>query len=122
MPSTTADVSSPTSTHGLPANQPAHFKRLIEDIRNVLGPESGITGSQKVQWEIQDILEKYHSSEEGWHEYAFRDASVPFTRNLVDKGNGKYNLVGACSYRSQSQGIDWLANSWWSYGLQEARA
>lgn len=38
----------------------------------------------------------YESNEEDWSKYAFADKSRAYTRNLVDSGNGKANLVGDC--------------------------
>jgi hypothetical protein len=38
-------------------------------------------------------MEQYNSKEAEWEKYAFGDTSRPYTRNLVDEGNGKSNLV-----------------------------
>lgn len=38
-------------------------------------------------------MENYTSSEKDWEKYAFADLSRGYTRNLVDEGNGKSNLV-----------------------------
>jgi cysteine dioxygenase len=38
-------------------------------------------------------MENYTSCESEWSKYAFSDLSRGYTRNLVDEGNGKSNLV-----------------------------
>ncbi|KAL8736877.1 MAG: hypothetical protein Q9181_002243 [Wetmoreana brouardii] len=95
MPLATADVrpSAPTTRKTVLSNHRTRFQRIIEDIQDVLGPTDGITSSENVRFALQNTLEKYRSVEEGWHEFAFKDASQTFTRNLVAKGNGNYNLI-----------------------------
>jgi hypothetical protein len=39
------------------------------------------------------LMKEYESKEEDWGRYALGDASRGYTRNLVDVGNGKSNLV-----------------------------
>ena len=39
------------------------------------------------------LMKEYESKEEDWARYALGDASRGYTRNLVDVGNGKSNLV-----------------------------
>ncbi|KAL9599386.1 MAG: hypothetical protein Q9179_003577 [Wetmoreana sp. 5 TL-2023] len=95
MPLATADFlqSAPTTRKTVLSNRHTRFQRIIEDIQDVLGPTEGITSSENVRFALQNTLEKYRSVEDGWHEFAFKDASQTFTRNLVAKGNGNYNLV-----------------------------
>ncbi|KAL8985476.1 MAG: hypothetical protein Q9177_004421 [Variospora cf. flavescens] len=93
----------PLLTNGLPhvIDQPksllpsptSRFRRLISDIQTQLGPDDGITASDAVRLSLQDLLEKYHSDESAWQYCAFQDPSQTFTRNLVDRGNGSFNLV-----------------------------
>ena len=45
--------------------------------------------------DIQRLMERYTSDPEQWSKYALGDASRAYTRNLVDEGNGKSNLVSA---------------------------
>jgi hypothetical protein len=42
---------------------------------------------------LQQLMEGYDSSDNQWGRYAFGDSSRGYTRNLVDEGNGKSNLV-----------------------------
>jgi len=44
---------------------------------------------------IKRIMESYVSNERDWEEYALFD-SCKYTRNLVDDGNGKFNLIVLC--------------------------
>ncbi|KAL8932020.1 MAG: hypothetical protein Q9211_006578 [Gyalolechia sp. 1 TL-2023] len=95
MPSAIKHLSSPTpappkSTIYSPQ---ARFQRLIQDIQAELGPNDGIVSSNSVRLRLESLLEDYRSEEEAWQEFAFKDTSQTFTRNLVDKGNGNYNLL-----------------------------
>ncbi|XP_030620463.1 cysteine dioxygenase type 1 isoform X2 [Chanos chanos] len=45
--------------------------------------------------EVQDIMESYESKPEEWMKYAKFD-QFRYTRNLVDEGNGKFNLMLLC--------------------------
>ncbi|XP_003223077.1 cysteine dioxygenase type 1 [Anolis carolinensis] len=45
--------------------------------------------------EVQTLMESYESNPEEWSQYAQFD-QFRYTRNLVDKGNGKFNLMILC--------------------------
>ncbi|XP_028314494.1 cysteine dioxygenase type 1 [Gouania willdenowi] len=45
--------------------------------------------------EVQDLMESYDSNPQDWKQYAKFDP-YRYTRNLVDKGNGKFNLIVLC--------------------------
>jgi cysteine dioxygenase len=45
--------------------------------------------------EVREIMENYKSNRTDWKKYAHFDPHK-YTRNLVDKGNGKYNLMVLC--------------------------
>ncbi|KAL8746565.1 MAG: hypothetical protein Q9190_001449 [Brigantiaea leucoxantha] len=66
------------------------FELLLHDLQQELGPHAGLTSSPD---RLQQIMREYISDEKGWDEYAFRDDAMTFTRNLVDRGNGSYNLL-----------------------------
>ncbi|MCJ1329635.1 Cysteine dioxygenase, partial [Thelotrema lepadinum] len=68
------------------------FDRLIEDLSRTLGPSSGIDSEDVDPHVLQDLMVKYISDEAEWARYAFDDRSRGYTRNLVDRGNGKSNL------------------------------
>jgi hypothetical protein len=69
------------------------FQNLVKDISIVLGPSSGIDSADVDPQELIDLMRSYTSNAQEWERYAFGDGSRTYTRNLVDKGNGKSNLV-----------------------------
>lgn len=71
----------------------ARFQQLIYNIQAKLGPNNGIVSSNSVRLKLESLLQGYRSEEEAWQRFAFKDPSQTFTRNLVDRGNGNYNLV-----------------------------
>jgi cysteine dioxygenase len=73
------------------------FQNLVSDIVKVLGPSSGIDSADVDPKDLIFLMEGYESCEAEWQKYAFGDGSRGYTRNLVDKGNGKSNLVGISS-------------------------
>lgn len=77
----------------IPSKPSNPFEKLVSDLSHILGPSSGLDSSDVDVKELQDITEMYVSSEEDWGKYAFEDLSRGYTRNLVDEGNGKSNLV-----------------------------
>lgn len=72
------------------------FQRLVKDLSDVLGPSSGLDSADVDPHTIIKVMENYISDEPQWAKYAFEDPNKIFTRNLVDKGNGKSNLVCLC--------------------------
>jgi hypothetical protein len=68
--------------------------------------------------DLQELMRAYTSKESDWRQYALYDPSRNYTRNLVDEGNGKSNLVGwlACQ---RPPGAD--VHSWLSCGHLEKR-
>jgi cysteine dioxygenase len=69
------------------------FHRLAQALSDVLGPSSGIDSDDVDETELIQLMEKYTSRESEWRPYAFADPSRNYTRNLVDEGNGKSNLL-----------------------------
>lgn len=72
---------------------PNAFHTLISDLSRVLGPSSGIDSADVDPLELQSLMDDYTSNESEWRKYALNDNSRSYTRNLVDKGNGKANLL-----------------------------
>ncbi|ORZ11862.1 RmlC-like cupin domain-containing protein [Absidia repens] len=66
---------------------------LIQDIHNVLGPDGGLDSEHIDHNEIISLMEKYGSNVQDWEKYTLFDRSRPYTRNLIDDGNGKFNLM-----------------------------
>ena len=69
------------------------FHTLVQALSDKLGPCSGIDSSDVDENELQQLMEGYVSDESEWAKYFFPQANMSYTRNLVDKGNGKSNLV-----------------------------
>jgi hypothetical protein len=70
-----------------------HFQTLVQALSEKLGPSSGIDSSDVDETELQQLMEDYVSDETEWAKYFFPAPTMAYTRNLVDKGNGKSNLV-----------------------------
>lgn len=69
------------------------FEQLVEDLSAALGPSSGLESDDVDPTNIQLLMERYVSNEAEWGPYALGDSSRGYTRNLIDEGNGKSNLV-----------------------------
>ncbi|CAI7600740.1 unnamed protein product [Penicillium bialowiezense] len=69
------------------------FEKLVQDLSTALGPSSGLDSSDVDPMQIQLLMEGYKSNPDEWSSYALGDASRTYTRNLIDEGNGKSNLV-----------------------------
>lgn len=71
----------------------ARFDGLVLALKKALGPSSGLKSEDVDVRYLTRLMEEYDAREEGWLPYKFGDASRGYTRNLVDEGNGKSNLV-----------------------------
>ncbi|KAM5441224.1 Cysteine dioxygenase [Microsporum ferrugineum] len=85
---TTAEPIVPVDVKGKDA-----FHKLVEDLSAVLGPSSGLDSDDVDPMDIQKLMEGYVSNPQEWQRYALADTSRAYTRNLVDEGNGKSNLL-----------------------------
>lgn len=83
------------SARGSPDPQPAidGFQSLVDQINAILGPSNGIDSDDVNVEELERAMAAYESKESEWSKYAFSNESMNYTRNLVDSGNGKANLV-----------------------------
>lgn len=79
------------------------FGHLVRDIRQYLGPSSGIDAAHVDPEDLKDIMAKYTSNPKHWERYARADKSRNYTRNIVDNVNGKANLVAPAFYHSEFQ-------------------
>jgi cysteine dioxygenase len=70
-----------------------NFQSLVQALSDKLGPCSGIDSDDVDERELQQLMEDYTSNESEWSKYFFPSPHMAYTRNLVDKGNGKSNLV-----------------------------
>lgn len=69
------------------------FEELVLAMKKALGPSSGLTSDDVDVDSLTDLMTNYKSDPQEWGKYVFGDASRGYTRNLVDEGNGKSNLV-----------------------------
>ncbi|KAF3006728.1 hypothetical protein E8E13_009532 [Curvularia kusanoi] len=70
-----------------------HFQALVSALSDKLGPCSGINSDDVDEKELQQLMEDYVSNSSEWEKYSMSQPGVAYTRNLVDKGNGKSNLL-----------------------------
>ena len=69
------------------------FHQLVDDLSRILGPSSGLDSADIDVKHLEELMASYISKESEWQKYAFSDLTRGYTRNLVDEGNGKSNLV-----------------------------
>ncbi|KAL4927949.1 putative cysteine dioxygenase Cdo1 [Aspergillus undulatus] len=69
------------------------FEELVQDLSIALGPSSGLDSDDVDPLDIQRLMELYNSNEEDWAPFALGDTNKTYTRNLIDEGNGKSNLL-----------------------------
>lgn len=69
------------------------FDALVSGIRLHLGSSSGIDSDDVDVDDLMDLMRAYFSDDSQWKQYALGDPSRNYTRNLVDEGNGKANLL-----------------------------
>ncbi|KAI9824154.1 MAG: Cysteine dioxygenase [Sarea resinae] len=93
MPALTKDgLVGPSSSVGK-ASPVTTFDTLVADLSRVLGPSSGIDSDDVDPSVLVKLMEDYVSKYGEWEKYAFSDYSRAYTRNLVDRGNGRSNLL-----------------------------
>lgn len=83
-----------TSAFGHELKQDSNeFDNLVLALKEALGPSSGLDSADVDVNELMKLMERYHSTESEWIQFAFAEKGMGYTRNLVDEGNGKSNLV-----------------------------
>jgi hypothetical protein len=70
------------------------FDDLVLALKEALGPSSGLTSDDVDVDHLRRLMREYDSRPTEWSRFAMGDESRGYTRNLVDEGNGKSNLVG----------------------------
>lgn len=55
--------------------------------------------------EVHRLMNAYESKESEWEKYAIFDPRK-YTRNLVDEGNGTYNLIVLCWSKGQGRCVE----------------
>ena len=76
------------------------FDKLVTSLTKTLGPSSGLTLDDVNVTSLMRLMKLYDSRDCNWTKYAFGDSDRDYTRNLIDEGNGKSNLV--CGLYSRS--------------------
>ncbi|KAK3352944.1 RmlC-like cupin domain-containing protein [Lasiosphaeria hispida] len=69
------------------------FEGLVLALKDALGPSSGLTSDDVDVEHLTRLMQDYDTKEREWMEFALGDESRGYTRNLVDEGNGKSNLL-----------------------------
>ncbi|KAK3318684.1 RmlC-like cupin domain-containing protein [Apodospora peruviana] len=69
------------------------FDDLVVALKDALGPSSGLTSDDVDVEYLTRLMAEYDSNPEEWSRFAMDDAHQAYTRNLVDEGNGKSNLL-----------------------------
>lgn len=79
--------------HPFPPSTRDHFSQLVANLSKTLGPSSGLDSADVDMPALTKLMEDYKTNDQEWRKYAHGDHSRGYTRNLVDEGNGKSNLV-----------------------------
>ncbi|KAJ2979176.1 hypothetical protein NQ176_g3409 [Zarea fungicola] len=69
------------------------FEELVLALKEALGPSSGLTSDDIDVTFLGRLMKLYDARDSNWAKYALGDSSRGYTRNLVDEGNGKSNLL-----------------------------
>lgn len=69
------------------------FNKLIRDLESTLEPDDTLDFCSIDIKRLTNLMEDYCSQEDGWQRYAHANCSSSYTRNLVEVGNDRYNLV-----------------------------
>lgn len=104
------------------------FDDLVHLLKETLGPSSGLTSDDINVNFLARLMKLYDSRDRNWAKYAFGDKSRGYTRNLVDEGNGKSNLVSTSTPMFSASIKPWVSPLMWTcdssclYGLQAREA
>jgi len=82
-----------TTTEANASSGRNNFDQLVQNLSDVLGPSSGLDSTDVNLEDIVKLMQQYTSNPVEWEKFALADSSRAYTRNLVDKGNGKSNLL-----------------------------
>lgn len=74
------------------ASRVNQFDKLVTALKDALG-SSGLTSNDIDIAQLTQLMQEYRSNEDEWRSFALVDRNSGYTRNLVDQGNGKSNLV-----------------------------
>jgi cysteine dioxygenase len=76
------------------SNEKQTFDSLVKDISQLLG-KGGIDSDHVDHIDILELMRQYTSDRSEWGPLvsSWSIEGEPYTRNLIDSGNGSYNLV-----------------------------
>ena len=96
MPSHSVDTQSRREKTTVETSHASTLHDLIAAINKELGPRIGLAeaSSEKVD-HLQQLMRSYVSNSAEWEPYAHWHPQR-YTRNLIDDGNGAYNLLLLC--------------------------
>lgn len=77
---------------------PKDLKELVSNLKEVFSHDY-----VNVEY-VTKLMENYKSNAKDWRQYAKYDPHK-YTRNLIDEGNGKYNILLLCWAESQGSSI-----------------
>lgn len=86
---------SSSSDHSPTAEDPVPVPKDLDDLVRLLHIELGVNGLDSKEVDVarvQKLMASYTSNQADWQKYAMFDKGR-YTRNLVDDGNGKFNLM-----------------------------
>ncbi|KAJ2162488.1 hypothetical protein GGF46_000619 [Coemansia sp. RSA 552] len=74
------------------SSTPMTMQGLISSLNTAMG-DRGLGEDMHTVREVRQLMRNYVSQGQDWEKYAVYQEGTPYTRNLVDDGNGKYNLL-----------------------------
>lgn len=76
-----------------PENAQNGLGELIRELKQILGPNKGLSSEDIDVDKVKALMEKYTSDERDWGKYALHDSSRNYCRNGVVDINGNANLL-----------------------------
>jgi len=95
--------------HGQDLASPHSLATLVENLKQYLGTKSGIDSAEIEVDELKSMIGEYLPTPGEWYRYGKADPSRNYTRLLVDKINGKCNLVSRCACATPDGAISDMA-------------
>ncbi|KAJ2799242.1 hypothetical protein H4R20_004517 [Coemansia guatemalensis] len=74
------------------SKNPTNMQELISSLNAVMG-DQGLGEDLETVRRVKQLMRSYVSKSQDWEKYAVYQDGTRYTRNLVDDGNGKYNLL-----------------------------
>ncbi|KAJ2455283.1 hypothetical protein GGF44_001052 [Coemansia sp. RSA 1694] len=68
------------------------MQELVSSLNQAMG-DSGLGDDLRTVHQVKQLMHSYVSQSDDWEQHAVYHEGTRYTRNLVDDGNGKYNLL-----------------------------